>query len=150
MSRWINTDPKFVPYLAHIMGISVTNVCVCVAEFDGNVPIAGALFDGYNGHMIYSHIWVAPDRRPSRAFWFACFDYMFRQCGVKKGYGTVPSSNKAARDLDEHLGYRLVATVPEYYPNGDDMLLYCITPETAFDWRRLKPRDWTEPSSIAA
>ena len=138
--RWINTDPAFVPYLAQVMDMVVTANCVCVSEFDDEKPIAGALFEGYNGKAIHSHIWIAPGRRPSRRFWWACFDYMFRQCGVETVIGTVPSSNMAARKLDEHLGYRLNSVVPNYYPNGDDMLLYVCTPATAMDWQRLAPK----------
>lgn len=139
--RWINTDRSFLPHLAEVIGLNPTHNAVCVAEFDGTEPICGAIFDGYNGKAIHSHIWVAPGRRPGRNFWFACFDYMFKVCGVETVVGTVPSSNLAAQKLDEHLGYQLKATVPNYYPNGDDMLLYVCTPETAIDWRRLAPKN---------
>jgi len=138
--RWINTAPKFLPYLSQIMGLVCTSNGLHVSEFDDTAPVAGAIFDGYNGKSIHSHLWIAPGRNPSRAFWFACFDYMFRQCGVETVIGTVPSSNVRAQKLDEHLGYRLTATIPNYYPNGDDMLLYVCTPATAPDWQKFKPR----------
>lgn len=137
--RWINCDPKFVPHLAKVMGLVVTPHAVCVAEFDGTVPICGALFDGYNGRSIHAHIWIAPGRRPSRTWFWSCFDYMFRQCDVQTVIGTVPSSNKRAQKLDEHLGFRLKATIPNYYPNGDDMLMYVCTPETAMYWGKFYP-----------
>lgn len=138
--RWINTDRNFLPHLAQAMDLNPTPNAVCVAEFDDEVPVAGAIFDGYNGKSIHSHIWIAPGRKPSRKFWYICYDYMFRQCGVETVIGTVPSSNKAAQKLDEHLGYVLNSTIPNYYPNGDDMLLYVCTPQTAIDWQKFAPR----------
>lgn len=145
--RWLNTDIKFVPHLAEMLQVAPTPNATSVAEFDDTTPIAAALFDGYNGKSIHAHIWVSADRRPSRMFWFAVYDYMFRQCGVQNVIGTVPSSNKAAQKLDEHLGFRLTATVPNYYPNGDDMLLYVCTAETSPDWRRLRPRHFRDLES---
>lgn len=140
MARWINTDPKFMPHLAGAMGLVPTPNAVVVAEFDGTDPIAGAIFDGYNGKSIHSHVWIAPGRRPSRSFWWVCFDYMFTQCGVETVIGTVPSSNKAAQKLDEHLGYVLNSTIPNYYPDGDDCMLYVCTRATAMNWQKFAPR----------
>lgn len=145
--RWINCDPKFVPYLASVIEVAPTPNSVQVSEFDDDVPICGVLFDGYNGQSIHSHIWIAPGRKPSRAWWFAVHDYMFRQCGVKNVIGTVPSSNIAARKLDEHLGYKLQAVIPNYYPNGDDMMLYLCTRETAINWERMKPKHINLPKA---
>lgn len=146
--RWINCDPQFVPHLARVMGIVVTENAVCVAEFDDTTPICGAIFEGYNGRSIHAHIWIAPGRVPSRTWWWSCFDYMFRQCGVQTVIGTVPSSNTRAQKLDEKLGFRLNTVIPNYYPNGDDMMLYVCTPETAYDWDRFKPK--TNRVKIAA
>lgn len=139
MSRWINTDPAFVPWLASVLEVSPTPNSVCVSEFDGTEPLAGVLFDGYNGKSIHAHIWIAPGKRPSRVWWYAIHDYMFRQCEVENVIGTVPSSNLAARRLDEKLGFHLNSVIPNYYPNGDDMMLYICTPESAIDWRKFLP-----------
>jgi len=139
--RWINCDQRFMPHLAQVLGMCPTPHAISVAEFEDEKPICGAIYDGYNGRSIHSHLWIAPGRVPSRLFWFTTFDYMFRQCQIETGIGTVPSSNVRAQKLDEHLGYRLNTVIPNYYPNGDDMLLYTITRETAMDWERFKPRD---------
>lgn len=139
MSRWINCDPGFIPHLADLLEVSPTPQAVCVAEFDGVVPVCGALFDGYNGKSIHSHVWIAKGRKPSRFWWYAVYDYMFRQVEVENVIGTVPSSNLAARKLDEHLGFVLNAIIPNYYPNGDDMCLYVCTKESAINWQKFLP-----------
>lgn len=139
MSRWLNSDPMFLAYLAQVLEVAPTPNAVHISEFDGMVPICGVLFDGYNGKSIHAHIWIAEGRKPSRMWWFAIYDYMFRQCEVLNVIGTVPSSNKAAQKLDEHLGFKLNSVIPNYYPNGDDMLLYICTAESAINWRRFRP-----------
>lgn len=137
---WLNSDPIFLPHLAEIIEVAPTPNAVHISEFKGTTPICGALFDGYNGKSIHAHIWIAPGGRPTRMFWYAVYDYMFEQCKVANVIGTVPSSNLRAIKLDEHLGFRLKTRIENYYPNGDDMLLYVCTPESALpSWKKMRP-----------
>jgi len=140
MSRWINSDPMFTPYLAEILEIAASNGATQLSEFDGVEPICGALFDGYNSVSVHAHIWIAPGRRPSRLFWWATYDYLFNQCKVLNVIGTVPAGNEAAQKLDEHLGFVLNSVIQNYYPSGEAMMLYVCTPETVSDsWRNMRP-----------
>lgn len=143
--RWLNSDPLFLLHLAAMLEVAPTPNAVHISEFEGTTPVCGVLFDGYNGKSIHAHIWIAPGRKPSRMWWFAIYDYMFRQCQVANVIGTVPSSNKAAQRLDEHLGFKLNSIIPNYYPNGDDMLLYICTAESAIDWQKFRPANMQEP-----
>ena len=139
MSRWINTDQSFLPWVVQALDYVPTPNAKVVAEFDGVRPIAAVVFDSYNGHSVYVHIWIYQGRRPSRMFWYAVFHYCWHQLACKLAIGQVPSSNTKARSLDEHLGFRHKGTIENYYPNGDDMLLYVATPYTIPDWRKWKP-----------
>lgn len=139
--RWIDHRPHCVPPMAGVMGIVPTPHAVAIVEMEDQYPVAGVIFDEYNGQAIHTHLWVAPGRAPSRSFWFAVFDYAFRQCEVQTAVATVASSNKKAQRITERVGHKLIATVPNYYPNGDDMLLYVCTPESAFDWQSLEPKN---------
>lgn len=141
MSRWINTDPMFVPYVAKAVGIIASPAAVVVAEFDGTEPVAAVLFDGYNGSSIHGHLWISPGRRAGRAFWWAMYDYCFGQLKVNNVIGTVPADNEAARKLNPRLGFRVAAVIPSYYPNNEDMILYRMTAETIPDWRAWKPKE---------
>lgn len=139
MSRWINTDQLFLPHVAKAMEVAVTNNAQVVAEFDYMEPIAAVIFDGYNGHSVNVHIWIHPERRPSRMFFYAVYHYCFEQLRCQTVIGTVPGKNRKAQKLDEHLGFRVKATVENYYPDGDSMLLYVATPDTIPDWRKWSP-----------
>jgi RimJ/RimL family protein N-acetyltransferase len=139
MSRWINSDLRNLQSLADIMDLVPTEKAICILECEGTEVICGALFDGYNGKTIHGHIWIAEGKQPSRLFWYAIYDYPFRQCGVTNLIGTVVSYNKKAQKLVEHLGFRLNSIVPNYYPNGADMMLYVCTVETAGRWEKIRP-----------
>lgn len=139
--RWLNCDPQFLPHLAEMLEVSLTADAVCIAEFEGTSPISGVILDAYNGKSIHAHIWIAPGRKPSRLWYVAVFHYLFEQLKVENIIGTVPSSNKRARKLDEHFGFKLHTSIPNYYENGDDMLLYICTVDSVFDWRALLPHN---------
>jgi hypothetical protein len=143
--RWLNTDPLFVPHLADILKITPTLSAVQISEFDHVSPIAGVLYDGYNGKSVHAHIWIAPGRLPSRVWWWAICDYAFKQLGVDNVIGTVPESNTEAARLDEKLGFRLVGRIEDYYPDGDAVLMYVCTHKTVFNYERFRP-----PMAVAA
>lgn len=140
MSRWINTDQLFLPVLAQALDCVPTVNARVVSEFDDTVPVAAVLFDGYNGHSVYVHIWISPGRMPSRMFWFAVFDYCWRQLGCKVAVGTVPSVNTKASELDKHLGFVVNSTIPNFFGDGNDMVIMVATPDTIPDWSKWRPK----------
>lgn len=93
-------------------------------ERDGEL-IAGCLFDRYVGRAICMHVageglWCRPE------FLKHCFGYVFNQLQCTKAIGLVDSANTKARRLDEHLGFRLEATVTDG-AEGGDLLIYTMT-----------------------
>lgn len=146
--RWLNTDPKFVSYVAEALKIVPTSTACQIAEFDNEIPIASVLFDGYNGQSIHAHIWISPLRSPSRLFYWAVCDYAFNKLHVQNVVGTVPRGFERAHRLNRHMGFRDVGLLANYYPDGDDMLLMICTPETVFDFGRLKPRHFQPFSDV--
>jgi RimJ/RimL family protein N-acetyltransferase len=94
-------------------------------EQDGRL-IAGVLFDHYNGRSIAMHVAGEGGHWMTRDYAKACFGYVFNQLRVNKVLGLVDSTNTAARRYDEHLGFRLAATIPDAGPHGD-LLIYTMT-----------------------
>jgi len=92
------------------------------------VLVAGVLFEHYNGRSIAMHVAGEGKDWMTRDFLMECFRYPFVQLGVHKIIGLVDSSNKDARRLDEHLGFRMEAKIAGAAPRGD-LLIFTMTRE---------------------
>jgi RimJ/RimL family protein N-acetyltransferase len=90
--------------------------------------VAGVIYNHYSAANICMHVggvgnyWLTPE------FLFAAFDYPFNQLKVRRVTGLVPKKNKAARKLDEHLGFKFEGCMSHGLPD-DDMLVYGLLRE---------------------
>lgn len=90
------------------------------------VLLAGVVYNHFSDHNVCMHVgavgryWLTPD------FLHAAFDYPFNQLKVKRVTGLVPKKNKAARKLDENLGFTIEGNMRQALAD-DDMLLYGMT-----------------------
>lgn len=94
-------------------------------EKNGEIQ-AGVLYDYHNGASVYAHI--AINGKITKEFLWVIFDYPFRQLGVKVLIGLVAESNLKARRFVEHLGFKLIAPIPEGHPDGS-LLIYTMRRE---------------------
>lgn len=99
---------------------------VCVEMATGK-PLAGVIYDAYNGATIMAHIWVDSEATPSRDWFAAIFDYPFNRLGVYKIVGQVNSANSDAIKLDTHFGFELECRVRGFYEGGGDLMVYTMT-----------------------
>jgi RimJ/RimL family protein N-acetyltransferase len=88
--------------------------------------VAGVTYEHYNGRTIAMHVAGEGSDWMTREFLTAAFRYPFEQLRVHKIIGLVDSTNKEARRLDEHLGFRMEARVKDAAPKGD-LLIYTMT-----------------------
>lgn len=118
VGQWVcaRTGGAFEPTVATAIGL----------EQDGQL-IAGVVFDNYTGRSIAMHVAGEGGHWMTRAYAKACFGYVFNQLKVGKVIGLVDSENHAARRYDEHLGFRLEATITGAGKTGD-LLIYTMTP----------------------
>lgn len=125
---FIASAPIYLPLLCKALQYSGSPAmqCVVCADLESGAPVAGVIYDGYNGSTIHAHVWVDAERKPSREWFAAIFDYPFNVCGVRKIIGQVNSTNDEARRLDEHFGFVLEATIKDYYEDAD-LLVYTMT-----------------------
>lgn len=91
---------------------------------DDGTLAAGVVFDNYLGRSICAHI--AIEGAMNREFLRSIFAYPFKQLGVLKIIGPVDSTNTAAREFDEHLGFVAEATIADGGRVGD-LILYTMT-----------------------
>jgi RimJ/RimL family protein N-acetyltransferase len=112
--------------LARAGGDYYPGSCRAISLFDGDRIIAGVLYDNYNGANIHgSMAAVEGSRWLNREFLRVVFEYPFLQLGVKRITGLVAESNHLARRLDEHLGFKLEATLQDAHPSGN-LLVYAM------------------------
>lgn len=88
--------------------------------------VAGVLYTDFNGRSVCMHVAADGERWLKREYLRVCFDYPFNQMGVRKILGLVDSSNEKARRFDEHIGFRLEATISDAGRTGD-LLVYSMT-----------------------
>ena len=103
---------------------SVDSVAIGLEE-SGEL-VAGVLYDHFNGASIAMHIAGVGKNWLNRDYLFACFYYPFEHLKVKKVIGLVDSSNIDARRFDEHIGFKIEATIKDAAPHGD-LLIYSMT-----------------------
>ena len=131
MTRRIVSDPvrvwEFVwnftpvPFAQHMKGLGL--------EQDGELT-AGVLYEKWNGVNIWAHVALAPGRRMvCREFLRYGFYYPFVELGCRRISGSVEASNTAARQLDEHLGFRQEAVLHGAASDGGDVILYVMRRE---------------------
>lgn len=125
----ITTSHTYMPFLCRMLdyAASAQAVCVVSAIADTGKPLAGVIFDSYNGATIHAHIWIDAELKPHREWYSAIFDYPFRQLEVVKIIGQVSSNNLEARKLDENFGFVLEAEIKDYYDDGASLMVYTMT-----------------------
>lgn len=125
----ISTSTLYIPFLCRALQYTPTSLAQCIVciEEDTGHPVAGVVYDAFNGTIIHAHIWVDAERKPSRDWYGAIFDYPFNRCCVTKIIGQVNSDNKEACRLDEHFGFVLEAEIKNYYDTGASLLVYTMT-----------------------
>lgn len=109
-----------------------------------NTLIAGVAYDGFNGAQVLMHVRIDDKRALTREFVWFSFWYPFEQLKVRRVTGLVAKKNKAARSLDEHLGFKLEATLKAAHPTGDLLVYRLFKDECRFlNWNA----QWTNKAA---
>lgn len=99
--------------------------------------LAGTLYEDFNGANVLMHVAAVSGRQwLCREFLWFCFYYPFVQLDCRRVTGIVPSTNLEARRFDEHLGFKLEATLKDAHPTGD-LLVYVMHKEDC-RWLNIK------------
>jgi len=128
--RSITCCTTYLPFLCKALEFTATPLAQCIVCVDDKgFPIAGVIYDGYNGAIVHAHIWMDAEKRPLREWYAAIFDYPFNRMGVRKIIGQVNSNNIEAQNLDVNFGFTLEAELKDYYEDGASLLVYTLTRE---------------------
>lgn len=128
MKTVVSCSPMYLQFLGHMLSYtpSPSAQCICCVTQEGK-PLAGVIYDAYNGASVMAHIWVEDLFTPSRDWIAAIFDYPFNRMEVYKIIGQVKSTNTEAIALDEHFGFELEGIIEGFYEEGHSLLVYTMT-----------------------
>lgn len=124
--RTIDCSNLYLPFLCHKLAYSPTALAQSIVYIGDGKPLAGVVYDNYNGSSVSAHIWIAEGVVPSRTWLAAIFDYPFRRLGVRKIVGQVDSKNSKALRLDERFGFVEEARIKGFFADSD-LVLYTLT-----------------------
>jgi RimJ/RimL family protein N-acetyltransferase len=98
---------------------------ICLLR-DGQV-IAAVVYDWISDTNMFMHVAAEPGSRwMTREFLYWAFHYPFEQQRVSRVSGWVDANNVAARRFDEHLGFKLEATLKGAGTQGQDACIYVM------------------------
>lgn len=93
-------------------------VCLGLADSTGEL-VAGVVLESYNGVNANVHIAGVGKHWMNKRMLMTFFIYAFDHLKLQRLTGLVPTSNKAARAFDEHMGFRWEATLKGAAVDGD-------------------------------
>ena len=111
-------------WLVRIMNHPLPEETVCIGqEIDGNL-VAVVGFNNFMPNACQIHIgavsevnWINKD-----LLW-ATFDYPFNKLGVRVILGQICANNTDALRLNRHLGFKIVAEIPDAHMDGDLVIM---------------------------
>lgn len=145
--RIVIDDEHFADRIAAAAGVTYYDGMRdhCIARIRDGELLGGTIFQGYTGVSCEMHVasfaprWICPD-----LLW-ATFAYPFIQLDCKQVVGRVAETNTRALEFDKKLGFNEVCRIPDYYPDGDLILLTLRRDECR--WLNITPRSrfWEHP-----
>jgi hypothetical protein len=105
-------------WLCRRVGLTPTPAIQCIGRLDAKGHLMGVVgYDGFNGASVQMHVagegnWI------SRELLWVAFDYPFNVMECNVVLGLIPSGNKDALKLNEHLGFQIDTVIPHAHPDG--------------------------------
>lgn len=125
MTKFVDCSTLYLPLWCKSMGYQPTTLAQCITCCDeSGKPLAGVVFDDYNGSIVNAHINIID--RPSREWYVVIFDYCFARLGVTKIIAQVLSANIKSCKLVEHFGFVEEARIRNYSCDSD-LMMYTMT-----------------------
>lgn len=117
-----------------------------IGLYKGKELVAAAVFEGYNGRNMDVHIRIS-DPWATGPLLKLIGRYAFGQLGLQRLTLWAESSNISAVKFHRRLGAVLEGRLVEAGSNGDDILIFRLTPNCKF-WRRWNGKE--SPATPAA
>ena len=111
-------------WLVRLMNHPLPEETVCIGqEVDGNL-VAVVGYCSFMPNACQMHIGALDETNwMSRDLLWAAFDYPFNKLGVKVILGQICGDNADALRLNRHLGFKVVAEIPDAHMDGDLVIM---------------------------
>jgi RimJ/RimL family protein N-acetyltransferase len=110
-----------------------------IARVENGELLGGVTYTGYTGASIQLHMAGFRHGWANRDFLWMAFDYPFNQLGCRKVFGQVPETNTLALEIDQKLGFKIIAKIEDVFPDGACIVLALAREDCR--WLKLKPRN---------
>ena len=97
-----------------------------IVAYDDRGIQAIAVFDSFTVDACNVHFAIDNPLVIRSGFFAEIARHLFIQCGRKRIFGLVPSTNRKALKLDRHLGMKDVAVIPDALAEGIDYVVLCM------------------------
>ena len=118
-------DQKYMgDWLVRMMNHPLPEETVCIGqEIDGNL-VAVVGFCSFMPNACQMHVAAVSEVNwMNRDLLWAAFDYPFNVLGVKVILGQICGSNEDALRLNRHLGFKVIAEIPDAHIDGDLVIM---------------------------
>ena len=125
MRRVTTENQKYLgDWLVRIMNYPLPEETVCIGqEIDGNV-VAVVGFNNFMPNACQIHIGsVSEVNWMSKDLLWATFDYPFNKLNLRVIIGQICANNTDALRLNRHLGFKVVAEIPDAHMEGDLVIM---------------------------
>ena len=111
-------------WLVRMMNYPLPEETVCIGQEIDGVLAAVVGFCSFMPNACQMHIATVDEVNwMSKDLLWACFDYPFNVLGVKVILGQICASNEDALRLNRHLGFKVVAEIPDAHMDGDLVIM---------------------------
>ena len=119
-------------WLVRILNFSLPETTQCIGQLkDGNL-VAVAGYTNFMPKACEIHIGSVGEHWASKDFIWAVFDYLFNKLGLSVILGQICADNIDALKLNRHLGFKVVAEIPDAHMSGDLVIMAMKKEECRF------------------
>ena len=119
-------------WLVRILNFPLPQTTQCIGQLkDGNL-VAVAGYTNFMPKACEIHIGSVGEHWASKDFIWAVFDYPFNKLGVSVILGQICADNTDALKLNRHLGFKVVAEIPDALMSGDLVIMAMRKEECRF------------------
>ena len=119
-------------WLVRVLNFPLPQTTQCIGQLkDGNL-VAVAGYTNFMPKACEIHIGSVGEHWASKDFIWAVFDYPFNKLGVSVILGQICADNIDALKLNRHLGFKVVAEIPDAHMSGDLVIMAMKKEECRF------------------